>query len=439
MTIPSSPFSRLAFHTSLAWHLEPTPLNPPFTGPKHAPCSSAGSPQTLSQTQYMFTDSRGHCHLQPVKSCTASGGKTQEKRRGGGWPRMHRSQRGYWIKDRAGKSGAEGLGAWVLLEWNSTRRHRGHGLHLQIINYFSVVPLNSSICWQLLQSNRCIQMENPMTCNLHWSDQVSHPLLPAETRGPPPGGPSGSLDVHLNQAHPSKTRSDRYCLQWVQEFLEKREPVLQRAKTASDCLCEREPWWRAMTYWGLRAPRYDKLLSVLTSSFPSTPFLSLTSLKWKPLPSKAGEGNGNPLQYSCLENPVDRGAWWIAAHRVTQSRIWLKRLSMHALEKEMATHSSVLPWRIPGTEEPGGLPSMESQSRTRLKQLSSSSPPRPRHFRLNIHQLPAQSGESAPSFCNARPPQPLSPVCCSRGGQGRDRQHPHIERLHVTPLLWLGV
>ena len=43
-----------------------------------------------------------------------------------------------------------------------------------------------------------------------------------------------------------------------------------------------------------------------------------------------GEGNGNPLQYSCLENPVDAGAWWAAVHGVTQSRTRLKRLSMHA-------------------------------------------------------------------------------------------------------------
>ena len=48
-------------------------------------------------------------------------------------------------------------------------------------------------------------------------------------------------------------------------------------------------------------------------------------------------------------------------------------LHFHALEKEMATHSSVLTWRIPGTREPGGLPSMALQSRTRLKRLSSSS------------------------------------------------------------------
>ena len=76
-----------------------------------------------------------------------------------------------------------------------------------------------------------------------------------------------------------------------------------------------------------------------------------------------GEGNGTPLQYSCLENPMDR-AWWAAVHGVAKSRTWLSdfTLTSHfpALEKEMATHSSVLAWRIPGTEEPGGLPSMGS-------------------------------------------------------------------------------
>ena len=72
-----------------------------------------------------------------------------------------------------------------------------------------------------------------------------------------------------------------------------------------------------------------------------------------------GEGNGNLLQYSCLENPVDIGAWWAAVHGVKQSPTQLKRLSMHAL-KEMATHSSILAWKIPGTEEPGRLPSMGS-------------------------------------------------------------------------------
>ena len=76
-----------------------------------------------------------------------------------------------------------------------------------------------------------------------------------------------------------------------------------------------------------------------------------------------GEGNGTPLQYSCLENPMDGGAWWAAVHGVTRVRT-TERLHFnchfHALEKEMATHSSVLAWRIPGTGEPGGLPSMGS-------------------------------------------------------------------------------
>ena len=77
-----------------------------------------------------------------------------------------------------------------------------------------------------------------------------------------------------------------------------------------------------------------------------------------------GEGNGTPLQYPCLENPVDGGAWWAAVHGVTKSQTWLSDFTFtfyfHALEKEMATHSSVLAWRIPGMVEPDGLPSMGS-------------------------------------------------------------------------------
>ena len=96
-----------------------------------------------------------------------------------------------------------------------------------------------------------------------------------------------------------------------------------------------------------------------------------------------GEQNGNPLQYSCLENCMDRGAWraigqglarvgqnWATntftfiLNNFSKSRTRLSdftfTLHFHALEKEMATHSSVLAWRIPGTGEPGGLLSMES-------------------------------------------------------------------------------
>ena len=78
----------------------------------------------------------------------------------------------------------------------------------------------------------------------------------------------------------------------------------------------------------------------------------------------AGEGNSNPLQYSCLENPMDGGAWWAAVHEVSKSQTQLSDFTFtfhfHALEKEMATHSSVLAWRIPGMGEPGGLLSMGS-------------------------------------------------------------------------------
>ena len=74
------------------------------------------------------------------------------------------------------------------------------------------------------------------------------------------------------------------------------------------------------------------------------------------------EGNGTPLQYSCLKNPMDGGAWWAAAHEVAKSWTQLSDFTFtfpfHALEKAMATHSSVLAWRIPGTEEPGRRPSM---------------------------------------------------------------------------------
>ena len=100
--------------------------------------------------------------------------------------------------------------------------------------------------------------------------------------------------------------------------------------------------------------------------------------------SCTGEGNSNPLQCSCLENPRDRGAWWAAVYGVAQSWTRLKRLSssssssvcilipnsqfsllLHVFplinpKEGMATHSSALAWRIPGTGKPGGLPSMGS-------------------------------------------------------------------------------
>ena len=77
-----------------------------------------------------------------------------------------------------------------------------------------------------------------------------------------------------------------------------------------------------------------------------------------------GVGNGTPLQYPCLENPMAGGAWWAAVHGVAKGRTRLSDFTFtfhfHASEKEMATHSRVLAWRIPGMVEPEGLLSMGS-------------------------------------------------------------------------------
>ena len=91
------------------------------------------------------------------------------------------------------------------------------------------------------------------------------------------------------------------------------------------------------------------------------PFYKHWSKLWR-LNQSRGEGNGTPLQHSCLENPRDGGVWWAAVHGTSKSQTQLSNFTVtfhfHALE--MATHSSVLAWRISGTGEPGGLPSMGS-------------------------------------------------------------------------------
>ena len=77
-----------------------------------------------------------------------------------------------------------------------------------------------------------------------------------------------------------------------------------------------------------------------------------------------GEGNGTPLQYSCLENPMDGGAWWAAVHGGAKSQTRLSAFTFtfhfYALEKEMAPHCITLVWKIPWMEEPGRLQSMGS-------------------------------------------------------------------------------
>ena len=105
-------------------------------------------------------------------------------------------------------------------------------------------------------------------------------------------------------------------------------------------------------------PSFNNVFEVEVSSFNKSSILT-------------GEGNGTPLQYSCLENPMDGGAWWAAVHGVTKSRTRLSDFTFtfhfHALEKEMATHSSVLAWRIPGMGSLVAAVYGVAQSQTRLK------------------------------------------------------------------------
>ena len=118
--------------------------------------------------------------------------------------------------------------------------------------------------------------------------------------------------------------------------------------TTQPSIIQQQPW---------EQKRAKLALSMrIITSFPCLIYLRLVI--------RTGEGNGTPLQYSCLENPMDRGAWWAAVHGVAKSQTCLSdfpfTFHFHALEKEMATHSSALAWRIPGTGQPDGLPSMGS-------------------------------------------------------------------------------
>ena len=103
---------------------------------------------------------------------------------------------------------------------------------------------------------------------------------------------------------------------------------------------------------------------VLSLGFNVVAELLAQNGKWVLVTHAIGEGNGTPLQHSCLENPMDRGGWWAEVHGVAKSQTRLSNVTFtfhfHALEKEMAIHSSVLAWRIPGTRELLGLPSMGS-------------------------------------------------------------------------------
>ena len=148
---------------------------------------------------------------------------------------------------------------------------------------------------------------------------------------------------------------------------------LEKEKAKRELAVSIQPWPRERVQQpGLReATECPPVFTlVLMQSLSLTDFLVLvlrsnSLLRFFSDPNtQSGEDNGTPLQYSCLENPMDGGAWWAAVHGVARSRTRLSDFTFtfhfHALEKEMATHSSALAWRIPGTGEPGELLSMGS-------------------------------------------------------------------------------
>ena len=130
-----------------------------------------------------------------------------------------------------------------------------------------------------------------------------------------------------------------------------------------DCTSEHQTRTTQMRSPGPQATDIKATVIISPQPFSFLNFLCLGN--YVCMCTQSGEGNGTPLQYSCLENLMDRGAWKAVVHGVAKSQTWLSDFTFifhfHALEKEMATHSSVLAWRIPGTGEPGGLPSMGSR------------------------------------------------------------------------------
>ena len=149
---------------------------------------------------------------------------------------------------------------------------------------------------------------------------------------------------------------EKQCKQWVADF------ILGGSKITADGDCSYEIKRRLLL--GRKAmTNLDSILKSRDITFP-TKVCIVKAMVFPVVMYGCGEGNGTPLQYSCLENPMDGGAWWAAVHRVARNQTRLSDFTsifrFHALEKEMATHSSVLSWSIPGTGEPGRLPSMGS-------------------------------------------------------------------------------
>ena len=145
---------------------------------------------------------------------------------------------------------------------------------------------------------------------------------------------------------------------WTEELGRLQSMGSQKCQTRlSDWVCAQEPG-----SWPSPDAESARALILPASRTMGNTFVYKPSIIFCYSSPKGGEGNGTPLQFSCLENPMDGGAWKAAVHGVSEGRTRLSDFTftfhLHALEKEMATHSSVLAWRIPGMREPGGLLSM---------------------------------------------------------------------------------
>ena len=147
----------------------------------------------------------------------------------------------------------------------------------------------------------------------------------------------------------------------------------------SDPLRSHGPGSSAYGIFQVRLSEWGAISNSRGSSWPrdqtSLMCPSLVGRFFSPLVPPVGEGNGNPLQYSCLQYPVDRGAWWAAVHGVTQSRTQLKWLSMHVCFGE--GNGTLLQYScLENPRDRGDWWAAiygVAQSRTRLKPLSSSS------------------------------------------------------------------
>ena len=138
-------------------------------------------------------------------------------------------------------------------------------------------------------------------------------------------------------------------------WCEKRGGLLYSFHLIMSASCECQVFWPLLPPWETLHIPY---------SIRKLPHMKVLISVWWLLGKAVGEGNGTLLQYSCLGKPMDGGAWWAAAHGIAKSWTWLSdfpfTFHFHALEKEMATHSSVLAWRIPGMGEPDELLSLGS-------------------------------------------------------------------------------